>query len=479
VAKGLQFPVVYLPFAFNRYVRTDDILLFHDDDDTRCLHIGGKRSPDRRAVEALNRREAARDNIRLTYVALTRAQSQVVAWWGPSRDEVNGGLSRMLRGRTVGDVEVPDRCAPRISDGDASALFKVWESAGGPVVEESVIAEPAVADRGKPVADFEVRTFRRDIDTAWRRTSYSALIRGAETVGVSSEPEVDVRDDEVAISVGPAADSGVMSPMADLPSGTTFGSLVHAVLETADPFASDLAAELEAQVRRHSAWWVVDAAADSLASGLVPLHDTSLGPLADGLTLRQIGLRDRLRELDFEIPLAGGDLRGAAPDISLFDVGDLLRTHQAADDPLAGYADRLMSDTLGSQSLRGYLSGSIDVVLRLPQQRYMVVDYKTNHLGDTAADYTYARLTEAMLHSDYPLQALLYVVVLHRFLRWRQPGYDPVRHLGGVMYLFVRGMCGAETPVVDGHPCGVFSWQPPAELVEALSDLLDEGRRAA
>ena len=67
-----------------------------------------------------------------------------------------------------------------------------------------------------------------------------------------------------------------------------------------------------------------------------------------------------------------------------------------------------------------------------------------------------------MLHSDYPLQALLYTVVLHRFLRWRQPDYDAAAHLGGVLYLFVRGMCGPETPVVDGHPAGVFSWQPPA-----------------
>jgi exodeoxyribonuclease V beta subunit len=112
-----------------------------------------------------------------------------------------------------------------------------------------------------------------------------------------------------------------------------------------------------------------------------------------------------------------------------------------------------------------------------------VVDYKTNWLGEqgrplTAADYTPARMAEAMLHSDYPLQALLYCVVLHRFLRWRQPGYDPDRHLGGVLYLFVRGMCGADTPRTDGQPAGVFGWQPPAALVTALSDLLD-GRRAA
>jgi exodeoxyribonuclease V beta subunit len=68
--------------------------------------------------------------------------------------------------------------------------------------------------------------------------------------------------------------------------------------------------------------------------------------------------------------------------------------------------------------------------------------------------------------------------VLHRFLRWRQRDYDPSQHLGGLLYLFLRGMCGAETPVVGGHPTGVFGWEPPASLVVALSDLLD-GRRAA
>ena len=114
-----------------------------------------------------------------------------------------------------------------------------------------------------------------------------------------------------------------------------------------------------------------------------------------------------------------------------------------------------------------------------------MVDYKTNWLGDptrplTAADYAQPRLAEAMLHSDYPLQALLYSVVLHRFLRWRLPGVRARRrHLGGVLYLFLRGMCGPDTPVVDGHPAGVFSWQPPASLITALSDLLDAGRAAA
>ncbi|SBS75517.1 Exodeoxyribonuclease V beta chain [uncultured Mycobacterium sp.] len=488
-SKGLQYPIVYLPFAFNRNVQERDLILFHDDG-VRCLHIGGKDSPDYNAVERLGRKESASDDSRLTYVAMTRAQAQVVAWWAPSWDEPNGGLSRLLRGRRPGESAVPDRCEPaKIGDDDALARLREWEAAGGPVIEDSVVVAVASVPREHPPADIDERHFHRSIDTAWRRTSYSGLIRSAASGGVSSEPEVIELDDEVGDVplLEPVAGPGVLSPMAAMPSGAKFGTLVHAVLETADPFAADLAAELQTQIERHSVWWPVDVPAAELAASLVPLHDTPLGPLAAGLTLRQIGLPDRLREMDFEFPLAGGDRRQAGPDIRLADVGRLLRSHLPADDPMAAYVDRLSGGALGSQPLRGYLSGSVDAVLRVPDragQRYLVVDYKTNWLGEpdtplTAADYQRPRLVEAMLHSDYPLQALLYSVVLHRFLRWRQPGYDPQRHLGGVLYLFVRGMCGPDTPIVDGHPAGVFSWQPPAALVVALSDLLDGQRVAA
>ena len=264
--------------------------------------------------------------------------------------------------------------------------------------------------------------------------------------------------------------------------GAKFGTLVHAVLETADPFSDDLAAELEAQIR--DPFGVVPG---GCAGGRPCRRDDPHARHAAGPTGRRPDaaadqvFRDRLRELDFEFPLAGGDVR-KAPEIRLSEVGLLLRTHLPADDPLASYADRLIGDALGGQSLRGYLSGfgRRGVADRRGGQRYLVVDYKTNWLGDpdrplTAADYNPPRLVAAMLHSDYPLQALLYSVVLHRFLRWRQPDYDPARHLGGVLYLFLRGMCGPDTPVVDGHPAGVFSWAPPATLVTALSDLLDVG----
>jgi exodeoxyribonuclease V beta subunit len=131
-------------------------------------------------------------------------------------------------------------------------------------------------------------------------------------------------------------------------------------------------------------------------------------------------------------------------------------------------------------SVRGYLTGSLDLVVRAPGGRFAVVDYKTNWLGDpgeelTAWHHRPAALAAEMQRAHYGLQALLYAVALHRYLRWRLPGYEAEANLGGVLYLFLRGMTGPGTPVIAGTPCGVFSWRPPPEAVEALSDVLDAG----
>jgi exodeoxyribonuclease V beta subunit len=266
--------------------------------------------------------------------------------------------------------------------------------------------------------------------------------------------------------------------MAGLPVGAAFGSLVHAVLEHADPAAPDLRVELLTQIDDQLGWWPVELDREELADALVAVCDSPLGPLV-GATLREIGLGDRLREMDFELPLAGGDVRGPRSDIRLLDLAPLLERHLPEGDPVRAYSGPLRGP-LGDQTLRGYLTGSVDVVLRVPTPdgpRFHVVDYKTNWLGPadeplTAAAYRPQALDAAMGHSDYPLQALLYAAVLHRFLRWRLPDYDPERHLGEVLYLYVRGMCGPATPLVDGAPCGVFSWRAPVGLVEELSSLL-------
>jgi exodeoxyribonuclease V beta subunit len=490
-SKGLEYPIVYLPQLFDRSVKDWPTVHAYHEGDLRCLDVA-----DSPRAKALARAEDAQEDLRLAYVAMTRAQSQVTMWWAPTWNSPNGALTRLLFGRAPGEAVVPDRASIGEDDDAADEVLTAWAGAGAFVLEPTSLEAPPVT-LPELTDELAARPFDRELDTEWRRTSYSGLIRADDQLahGASSEPEQPGTDDEddpedvePPDELDPAeVDEALVSPMNGLPAGATFGSLVHAVLEHADPLADDLLAELLARVEEERRWWSVAATSEELAAAMLPMQHTPLGPLADDLTLAEIGMGDRLCELDFEFPMADGDATcppGVAPrGLPLAEFAGALRRHLPPDDPMRAYADRLESPALGAQVLRGYLSGSIDVVLRVGSgdaQRFVVVDYKTNTLGDptrpvTALDYTPAKVAEAMLHSHYPLQALLYSVVLHRYLRWRLPDYDPARHLGGVLYLFVRGMVGRETPVVDGVPCGVFSWLPPTALVEELSAIL-EGR---
>ena len=199
---------------------------------------------------------------------------------------------------------------------------------------------------------------------------------------------------------------------------------------------------------------------EELADALVAVCDSPLGPLV-GATLREIPLADRLREMDFELPLAGGDHPGStAGDVRLGDLAPIARAPPAGRRPGA----RLRGDACAASSATSrcaatsparstWCSGSGPTTGRATWWS------TTRPTGSgprdeplTALSYRPEALDAAMGHSDYPLQALLYATVLHRFLRWRQPGYDPEQHLGGVLYLYLRGMCGPDTPLVDGAP---------------------------
>ncbi|MDP8977769.1 MAG: PD-(D/E)XK nuclease family protein, partial [Actinomycetota bacterium] len=274
----------------------------------------------------------------------------------------------------------------------------------------------------------------------------------------------------------------VASPLAGMPGGTEVGTAVHAVLEATDFTAVDLPTELARRVGEQQARRAVALGDhDALVDGLRRVVETPLGPLVGDRRLRDVPRHDRRDELEFELPLAGGATPTA--DLRMGTVAELLRAHLGPDDPLHGYPDRLTDPAL-TAPVHGYLTGSIDVVVRLDGSRFLVVDHKTNRLGPpgeapSAWHYRPEALAEAMRHGHYPLQALLYTVALHRYLRWRLPGYDPERSLAGVLYLFLRGMTGADVPRVEDRPCGVFAWRPPSRLVTDLSDLLDSGGAAA
>ena len=487
-SKGLEFPIVYLPFLWDPspVPHAGGPLTFHDaeDHDVRKIDVALEGS-DYRAHRNQAIAEQRGEDLRLMYVALTRARHQAVVWWVGTRDSRDSALSRLVFGRSPdGAVEVKGRYTP--TDEAAAERFEEL----GLTVER--------ADRGLAVAwspplqrveRLDAARFDRTLDDEWRRTSYSDLTIGAHEPHVGSEPEEGVVDDEPADEAAPGGATGeeddalraVPSLLSAMPGGTRVGTLVHDVLEAVDFAAPDLNADLRAHVARAGARRSVDAGdPETLVAGLRAVLETPLGPLVGGLRLRDLPRADRLDELVFELPLAGGDRpRG---EVTPGAIADVLTRHVDPGDPLAAYPQRLGDPAL-RHAVRGYLTGSVDLLLRttiggIP--RFAIVDYKTNRLGGpdeelTAWHHRPAALAGEMQRMHYVLQALLYTVAVHRFLRWRVAGYDPAVNLAGVLYLFVRGMTGADTPTVEGVPCGVFSWRPPDALVLELSDLFDRG----
>src|SRR5690606_35997206 len=161
----------------------------------------------------------------------------------------------------------------------------------------------------------------------------------------------------------------------------------------------------------------------------------------------------RLNELSFDF--AVGKVNIAALDeatrSALVDATDPSQTALLAGLDLPGAAD-----------FRGMVTGIIDLVFE-HEGRFYIADYKSNYLGSSPEDYTPANLRRAMLERRYDLQALLYVLALHRYLRQRIRDYDYGRHMGGVYYLFLRGMRPRH-----GTRYGVFHDCPTLELVERM-----------
>ena len=421
-AKGLEFGIVYLPYQWDlgQGDRRPAPVVFHDDTGKRLLDVSLE-GDDYYAHKQRQLAEQRGEDLRLLYVALTRAKHQVVLWWAASWAARDSALGRLLFARD--GASIPDSVEEPPRDEVATARFRELVEASG----QTIALERAKRDAqvmpwaGEPAEErpLAAARFDRTLDTTWRRTSYSALTAAAhEAPQVASEPESPGVQDE------PEAGAEAGGLWADVPVGVRVGTAVHRALETADFAAPVFGAEVEEL---------------GAAAGLRAALGTPLGA-PFGVRLADLGREDRLDELEFELPLGGGSLRRLA---------EVLNAHG---DP---YGDRLA--LLDEAQLRGFLTGSLDLVARLPDGRFAIFDYKTNGLAAFGPD----ALREEMHRRHYGLQALLYAVALHRYLRWRAPGAE----IAGVGYLFLRGMDGTEG-------AGVFAWTPSRALVEELDAAL-------
>ncbi len=452
-AKGLEFPIVLLPETDGVKTRLAQPFTIVEEG-RRHLYIG-PRPGYRDALAKELEDQSLAEELRLLYVAMTRASHFCVAWHiNPAG--ASGPLGTLLRALDRRNAAV---------GGGTSAVHRSSIDPRG--------AAPARRPTDPPPPELVLATFSRDIDHTWRRTSYSGLTRALHEQAPTHILSDEQAEIDVAVPMPPDPALAAPSPMSDLPAGAGFGTLVHEALERLDwrpDRLEDSAGALISELAPQHA--LAAESREALADALVAVCRTPLLPLTDA-SLSDIPIAGRLAELDFDLPLAD---RGAPATLAA--LADLMAGHLPAHDPLAAYPARLGASEAAEQVLNGFLTGSIDAVLQLDDGRFLVVDYKTNRLGQPGESslplgaYVAPAMAEAMMQAHYPLQALLYCVALHRYLELRLPGYSPDRHLGGVGYLFVRGMAGEDTPVVGGGACGVMAWFPPTRLVVEASVLL-------
>ncbi len=485
-AKGLEFDIVYCPFLWHApWSPPGPPTHVYHRDGVRIIEVGGSQSPTHQEAKLAEAAESLGEDLRKAYVALTRARHELVIWWASGHMGAKSPLARIL---------CPDGPSPKAVADRIAQLPTQTASIKVELVSEPPAVGPIVIDTGQVGKDLLVNHFGRDLDQNWRRTSFSGItskIHDAHIgVEVSSQLKTDEPDGE-GVESGPVAGDdnaaelrSTMLVLGDVPGGVRTGTFVHAVFENIDFTATDLHGEVRCEIDRQMRWRALPGTdPDVLAAGIATAIQTPLDPDRSRVSLRDVGCADRVDEMGFEFAVANNS--SAHPVVTIEAIADVLRTHIGPGDPLEGYAE-LLADPFLNARFRGYLSGSIDLLLRLPtvsadadaDYLFTVADYKTNRLGGvdgTAWDYRPAALRDAMFDAHYPLQFLIYTIAAHRYLRWRLPGYDPAQHIGPVKYLFIRGMLGANGPSVAGQSCGVFTWQPSAALICDLSDLFDQG----
>lgn len=452
-SKGLEFPIVFLPFAWYRiqprYRRDEPSAEYHDrerDDLPAVLDLDP--SEDALLAEAV---EDQSDELRLLYVAVTRAQYRCVATWAQVRDSEYAPLAWLIHGAEAdGDPTKQFKAAGRRVRklGDAE-----WRAEVAAFAADH--ADIAVAEALEPVAPdgpveqapskLAARQLGRELARVRQMTSYSALTAAAgAAVSVAEHDAVEAADhdqDEDSDSAEQAQAAVALDKDADVfafPRGPRAGDCLHEILEQrfgADPDpAEDVAKAL-------SRWRIGVEWADVAGRMVDNAWQTRLAASGPG-AFRLADLSRPVPEMEFRLPANGLDRRR---------LGECLQAH--------GYPHPFGEAHV--PKVEGFLQGFIDLVAR-HDGRWYVLDYKSNWLGDRLLDYAENALGAAMEHHGYHLQYLLYLTALHRLLALRLPDYDYDRHVGGACYLFLRGM----RPSLPGH--SVFHDRPSRECVEAI-----------
>ena len=438
-SKGLEYDLVWLPFLAvpSKDPSKKDINIYYSKERDETLW-----DMENRNLNALYE-ETFAEELRLLYVALTRAKYQMAFALPAQFDKKWNALHYVLSQGEIGkEINLSD-------SKDTETLLQTFKEKMQDNVEictkPNLEALTALSINTKN-DDLKAAEFTGNIEQDWRITSFTSIEQGhrrqhyfTESAGKKHAVFDDAKDydSQNSIEISTALLSENESNILDLPRGKQVGTALHRHFENC--YFSDLANTEEIDKLRQSLQ-LDETFTEPLQNWLQQISHT---PLSNeiGIALADLANKDCIKEMPFYLAIR-----------EHFDVEAFNRALKAH--------HHLPSEPLQFEQIQGMVRGSIDLVFR-HNGKYYLVDYKSNFLGSTLADYNQEALKKEMLHSHYDWQYLIYTLALHRYLQSVVPHYDYARDFGGVFYLFLRGM--------NGEPqSGVFYDRPSVELITEL-----------
>ena len=472
-SKGLEYPVVFCPFGWEGSLISDREFVFHDtNQDDRLSFDLGSEARDQHLAQARN--ELLSENLRLLYVALTRAKHRCYLAWGNINRSETSALAYLLHGHSekaggFSGKDHPSDLKKLLKDktgADLAADLHRLGTRSQTSIEVIPLplptAEAALEARSRQGEEpLFCRRFTEKIDRSWKISSYSSLISaGMSNVDLPDRDESPIISDPIRLPAtdGSETDSGHSDwSVFDFPRGARAGSFFHDIFEhyefsekTSAPLAS-LVGDKLIQYGYDPNWHqtVCSTIATVLA---VPLH-----PDLARFRLSSLKAADRLSEMEFYFPL------------NPITPGTLKNAFRAIDGSHTFEQLPARLERLSFSPCAGFMKGYIDLVFH-HGGRFYLLDWKSNYLGPTPDCYDQAALLEVMTANHYILQYHIYTLALHQYLRYQQPDYRYENDFGGVFYIFIRGVNEQA-----GLPHGVFYDRPGAGLIDSLGQALIPG----
>lgn len=441
-AKGLEYPVVFNPFLWDPENKPDksEVLRFYRKRNLIMDYNIGRETDERSRHKLLHMEENLSESVRLTYVALTRASVANFIHLVPYK---NIELSAVIAA-AEGAAPTQDRIKAAVDKSKTEYPFSMdefLEKASGfrnTEVRNQQQPETLAGSFGKDEPDYRFKALafnRSDLDRYPALLSFSSLSRNLH--GQSNGTEEDHDYDELDYYTHRAERDAADKTRFTFPKGAKAGTLLHNLFEDISFRHPD---NLEEQIDLHlqqagfePEWkpmlkeWVLDSLDHELREGII------LGDIEDG---------DMLKEMEFHFPVNEGRMN---------DIWNLVRKDAPAGTsmPLPG----------------GFMKGFIDLIFR-SGNRYYILDYKSNFLGDDPEDYRETYLNESIKQAGYDLQYHIYSLALHRYLKAVVPDYSYERHFGGVFYLYLRGVRRGR------QGSGVYYDRPSQTTIGALNKLM-------